>query len=614
MTAYRFKTLESGVEKWRLSGSETLDFLGVRIGADNLSITEGSATAFDFGAKKLGNIVAGSASGHAVEYDQFNTALGLYIPLTQKGANSGVATLDAGGKIPLSQLPASLMEYQGTWDASSNSPALADGTGVAGFFYRVQVAGTQNLGSGSQTFVVGDWIMYNGSVWQLAHSGADNVVSVNGYAGVVVLTKTDIGLGNVDNVQQLPMSYLSTDGTMSANSDVLVPSQKAIVTYVANATTAASSALDGTFVIKHTGALTKQMNFSAANITAGQTRTLTMPDANVDLGNLSNSNIAVGAGITYGKLSLAGSILNSDLAGSITASNLVGTDISTVGTITIGTWHGTAISNVYGGTGVDSSAFTGVAHIVAGVWTASAVTNADLAGSITASKLVGTDIATVGTITVGTWHGTAISNVYGGTGVDSSAFTGVAKLVAGVWSASAIVNADIASGAAIAYAKLNLATSISRGDLAANVVGSDIVSGLYQETNGQLDLQNALSLTNDNAGAVTVGQFVYVKANGHIDLADASTDTVAASSALGIVRDASIATTAAGFVNVRPGTVQGGFSGFTPGLPVYLSISTPGAVTQTIPSGTGVVYRKVGFALSATQLYFAPEVPVVFAS
>ena len=111
------------------------------------------------------------------------------------GANSGIAPLDSGGKIPLSYLPASLMEYQGTWNASTNSPTLADGTGVSGYFYRVQVAGTQNLGSGSQTFVVGDWIMYNGSIWQLAHSGADAVTSVNGQAGVVVLTTSNITEG-----------------------------------------------------------------------------------------------------------------------------------------------------------------------------------------------------------------------------------------------------------------------------------------------------------------------------------------------------------------------------------------------------------------------------------
>lgn len=48
------------------------------------------------------------------------------------------------------------------------------------------------------------------------------------------VTKAQVGLGNVDNVQQLPMSYLDIDGTLAANSDVKVPSQKAVKSYVAS--------------------------------------------------------------------------------------------------------------------------------------------------------------------------------------------------------------------------------------------------------------------------------------------------------------------------------------------------------------------------------------------
>ncbi|MDD5210248.1 MAG: hypothetical protein PHV36_12730, partial [Elusimicrobiales bacterium] len=46
------------------------------------------------------------------------------------------------------------------------------------------------------------------------------------------ITAAQIGLGNVSNVAQLTASSLDTDGTMSANSDVKVPSQKAIKTYI----------------------------------------------------------------------------------------------------------------------------------------------------------------------------------------------------------------------------------------------------------------------------------------------------------------------------------------------------------------------------------------------
>jgi hypothetical protein len=48
----------------------------------------------------------------------------------------------------------------------------------------------------------------------------------------------------------------------------------------------------------------------------------------------------------------AGKVTNDMLAGSIAASKLVGTDISTVGTITSGTWNGSTIATARGGTGL----------------------------------------------------------------------------------------------------------------------------------------------------------------------------------------------------------------------------------------------------------------------
>ena len=110
---------------------------------------------------------------------------------SEKGANNGYASLDANGKVPTSQLPSSVFEYKGSWNAAANSPTLADGTGDAGDAYRVATGGTQNLGSGSITFTVGDLVIYDGAVWQRV-DGDDAVESVNGQTGVVVLDADDI--------------------------------------------------------------------------------------------------------------------------------------------------------------------------------------------------------------------------------------------------------------------------------------------------------------------------------------------------------------------------------------------------------------------------------------
>lgn len=103
---------------------------------------------------------------------------------SEKGAVNGYASLDGAGRVPTSQLPVSAMEYKGTWNATTNSPALVDGTGSAGDLYRVSTAGTQNLGSGAITFDVGDYVIYNGTTWEKGDT-TDAVSSVFSRTGAV---------------------------------------------------------------------------------------------------------------------------------------------------------------------------------------------------------------------------------------------------------------------------------------------------------------------------------------------------------------------------------------------------------------------------------------------
>lgn len=112
------------------------------------------------------------------------------------GAALGVATLDAGGKVPVSELPAAVLgalSYQGTWDASTNTPTLTSSVGVKGYYYVVSVAGNTNL-NGITDWLVGDWAVYNGSIWQKVDN-TETVTSVNGQTGAVVLTTTNVAEG-----------------------------------------------------------------------------------------------------------------------------------------------------------------------------------------------------------------------------------------------------------------------------------------------------------------------------------------------------------------------------------------------------------------------------------
>lgn len=83
------------------------------------------------------------------------------------------------------------VEYQGTWNAATNTPTLQSSVGVQGHYYVVNVAGNTNL-NGITDWQVGDWAIYNGSAWEKVDN-TDAVVSVNGYVGAVVLTSSDVG-------------------------------------------------------------------------------------------------------------------------------------------------------------------------------------------------------------------------------------------------------------------------------------------------------------------------------------------------------------------------------------------------------------------------------------
>jgi hypothetical protein len=110
------------------------------------------------------------------------------------GVANGVATLDGSGTVPISQLPSAVigaLSYQGTWNASTNTPTLTSSVGIKGYYYVVNVAGSTNL-NGITDWQVGDWAVYNGSAWQKIDN-TDAVTSVNGYTGTVNLTYTDVG-------------------------------------------------------------------------------------------------------------------------------------------------------------------------------------------------------------------------------------------------------------------------------------------------------------------------------------------------------------------------------------------------------------------------------------
>ncbi len=150
----------------------------------------------DFTYNDAGNTISADVKPNSITATQLADNINIsefvndsgYELTSNKGVPNGYPSLDSGGKVPVDQLPNSVMEYKGLYDASTNTPFLVDGVGNAGDVYKTTVAGA---GVNNLNFKVNDYAIYNGTTWEKSKGGADDVNSVFGRAGAVVAQNGD---------------------------------------------------------------------------------------------------------------------------------------------------------------------------------------------------------------------------------------------------------------------------------------------------------------------------------------------------------------------------------------------------------------------------------------
>jgi hypothetical protein len=190
---------------------------------------------------------------------------------------------------------AGFVNYEGTWNASTNTPTLVSSVGTKGDYYVISVTGSTNL-NGVTTWTQGDWAIFNGTAWEKVDN-TDLVTSVAGRTGAITLTTADIGgLGTI--ATQAASNVSITGGSITGITDLAV----------ADGGTGASTAGDartnlglviGTDVLSPSGSAASLTSFptfnqnttgTASNVTGtvavlnGGTGATTTSDARTNLG------------------------------------------------------------------------------------------------------------------------------------------------------------------------------------------------------------------------------------------------------------------------------------------------------------------------------------------
>ena len=207
------------------------------------------------------------------------------------------------------------LSYQGTWNASTNTPTLTSSVGTNGYYYITATAGSTNL-NGITDWQIGDWLMFNGTVWQKIDQ-SNSVTSVNGQTGAV-------SVGTVTSVSALTLGTTGTDlsstvanGTTTPTITLNVPTASATnrgvlssadwTTFNNKGSGTVTSVSGTTGRITSTGGTTPVLDLTSGVATAGTTGSSTLiPVITID---------------TYGRVT-----------GITTASNPQGTVTSVTGT------------------------------------------------------------------------------------------------------------------------------------------------------------------------------------------------------------------------------------------------------------------------------------------
>jgi hypothetical protein len=306
------------------------------------------------------------------------------------------------------------LNYKGTWNASTNSPALASGVGTKGDYYVVSVAGSTNL-DGETLWGVGDWAVFNGSVWQKVEGGNTiNATTVSASTSVTtpVIQATSSAGGTLKNNGGTAQLQWGSGGGSNLSLEV--------ATNINPANAAVNISPTGTGTVTINPATASTMNNVAIGGTTPLAGSFTTVKAATTVGVGAATPSASGAGITF------------------PATQSASTDVNTLDDYEEGTWTPTitAVSGSYTTVTGQAGSYTKVGRQVTLNWYFVVTNKGTGGGGVNISNLPFASNASAGNFYAGCGYDTSqgiaqICSMTTTTSIDVYKYDGTDPIVAG---------------------------------------------------------------------------------------------------------------------------------------------------------------------------------------
>jgi len=222
--------------------------------------------------------------GTGLSGTSFNGSAPVTIAIANTGVSAGTygtataipsITVNAQGQITsISTNPLNSPAYQGTWNASTNSPTLTSGVGTNNNYYVVSTAGTTTL-NGISFWSVGDWAIFNGTTnaWE----------KINGSSSEAFTSLTVTGL----------TGYMYANGSSTVTASTTIPTT-ALSGTITNAQLA-NSTISGVALGSNLNALTIGTGLSGTSYNGSGAVTIAISNTTVTAGSYTNASLTVNA-------------------------------------------------------------------------------------------------------------------------------------------------------------------------------------------------------------------------------------------------------------------------------------------------------------------------------